>query len=182
VGIPTRSSVIGGCNSPHSHRSSVTTTSAVQSLRNHTDGTASRMLPAQPPQCATLCSRTGHVPSSICKTTYHLSPIDTIYPLQYTLFANASLYGTPPVRALFFEFPQEPELLVVDRQFMLGSDILVTPVLTPNVTSVSGEPLSSPPPSLLNECVPTPNLIYFSCFHAHARNRYSSRSRTGHLA
>jgi hypothetical protein len=44
------------------------------------------------------------------------------------------------MRALFFEFPQEPELLAVDRQFMLGGDILVTPVLTPNVTSVSGEP------------------------------------------
>jgi alpha-glucosidase len=61
-----------------------------------------------------------------------------LLPYWYTLFANASLYGTPPMRALFFEFPQEPELLAVDRQFMLGSDILVTPVLTPNVTSVSG--------------------------------------------
>jgi alpha-glucosidase len=49
------------------------------------------------------------------------------------------------MRALFFEFPQEPELLAVDRQFMLGSDILVTPVLTPNVTSVSGEHLCPPP-------------------------------------
>lgn len=49
------------------------------------------------------------------------------------------MYGTPPVRALFFEFPQEPELLPVDRQFMVGGDILVTPVLTPNVSSVSGE-------------------------------------------
>lgn len=46
------------------------------------------------------------------------------------------------MRALFFEFPQEPDLLPVDRQFMLGSDILVTPVLTPNVTTVSGEPIS----------------------------------------
>ncbi|KAI9452134.1 glycosyl hydrolases family 31-domain-containing protein [Lactarius psammicola] len=61
-----------------------------------------------------------------------------LLPYWYTLFANASLYGTPPVRALFFEFPQESELLPIDRQFMIGSDILVTPVLTPNVTSVSG--------------------------------------------
>ncbi|KAH8977329.1 glycosyl hydrolases family 31-domain-containing protein [Lactarius hatsudake] len=61
-----------------------------------------------------------------------------LLPYWYTLFANASLYGTPPVRALFFEFPQEPELLPIDRQFMVGSDILVTPVLTPNVSSVSG--------------------------------------------
>jgi len=61
-----------------------------------------------------------------------------LLPYWYTLFANSSLYGTPPVRALFFEFPQEPELFSVDRQFMVGRDILVTPVLTPNVTSVSG--------------------------------------------
>ncbi|KAI9437339.1 glycosyl hydrolases family 31-domain-containing protein [Lactarius indigo] len=45
-----------------------------------------------------------------------------LLPYWYTLFANASLYGTPPVH----------------RQFMVGSDILVTPVLTPNVSSVSG--------------------------------------------
>lgn len=62
----------------------------------------------------------------------------SLLPYWYTLFANASLYGTPPVRALFFEFPQEPELLPIDRQFMVGSDILVIPVLTPNMSSVSG--------------------------------------------
>ena len=87
-------------------------------------------------QCVMLCSRTGCVYSR--PATLLLSTITQT--LQYTLFANASLYGTPPVRALFFEFPQEPELLPVDRQFMVGSDILVTPVLTPNVSSVSGEP------------------------------------------
>jgi alpha-glucosidase len=92
------------------------------------------MLAVPPSQCATLYSRTG------CVFRY-VTPLLTVntQTLQYTLFANASLYGTPPVRALFFEFPQEPELLPVDRQFMVGSDILVTPVLTPNVSSVSGE-------------------------------------------
>ncbi|KAK1226755.1 hypothetical protein PQX77_010251 [Marasmius sp. AFHP31] len=54
----------------------------------------------------------------------------------YGLFANAST--TPPVRALFFEFPNEPELFGLDKQFMIGRDILVTPVLSPNVTSVEG--------------------------------------------
>jgi len=58
--------------------------------------------------------------------------------VQYTLFANASLRGTPPVRALFFEFPDEPELFGIDSQFLVGRDILVTPVLEPNVTSVAG--------------------------------------------
>lgn len=47
--------------------------------------------------------------------------------------------GTPPIRALFFEFPDEPELFAVDRQYMIGRDLLVTPVLTPNVSTVDGE-------------------------------------------
>ncbi|KAH8111170.1 glycosyl hydrolases family 31-domain-containing protein [Phellopilus nigrolimitatus] len=61
-----------------------------------------------------------------------------LLPYWYTLFINASTQGTPPVRALFWEFPDEPELFGVDRQFMVGRDILVTPVLTPNVSSVDG--------------------------------------------
>ncbi|KAI0668766.1 glycosyl hydrolases family 31-domain-containing protein [Trametes maxima] len=62
----------------------------------------------------------------------------SLLPYWYTLFANASLYGSPPVRALFFEFPDEPELFAVDRQFLVGRDLLVTPVLTPNVSTVDG--------------------------------------------
>jgi len=62
----------------------------------------------------------------------------SLLPYWYTLFANASTAGTPPVRALFFEFPNEPELFGVDRQFLVGRDILVTPVLTPNVSTVDG--------------------------------------------
>ncbi|KAJ7861406.1 glycosyl hydrolases family 31-domain-containing protein [Mycena olivaceomarginata] len=62
----------------------------------------------------------------------------SMLPYWYSLFANASIHGTPPVRALFWEFPDEPELFSIDRQFMIGRDILVTPVLTPNVSSVDG--------------------------------------------
>jgi hypothetical protein len=43
------------------------------------------------------------------------------------------------MRALFYEFPDEPELFAVDRQYLVGRDILVTPVLTPNVSTVDGE-------------------------------------------
>jgi alpha-glucosidase len=57
---------------------------------------------------------------------------------QYTLFAQASTRGTPPVRPLFFEFLDEPELLGLDKQFLVGGALLVTPVLEPNVTSVKG--------------------------------------------
>jgi alpha-glucosidase len=57
----------------------------------------------------------------------------------YTLFADASRAGTPPVRALFFEFPDEPELFGIDSQLLIGNAILVTPVLSPGVTTVQGQ-------------------------------------------
>jgi hypothetical protein len=57
---------------------------------------------------------------------------------QYSLFANASTRGTPPVRPLFFEFPDEPELFAIDAQFLIGRDVLVTPVLLPNTSTVAG--------------------------------------------
>ncbi|RDX50567.1 hypothetical protein OH76DRAFT_1512787 [Lentinus brumalis] len=62
----------------------------------------------------------------------------SMLPYWYTLFANASTNGTPPVRALFFEFPDERELFGIDQQFLIGRDILVTPVLIPNVSTVDG--------------------------------------------
>ncbi|KAF8898025.1 glycosyl hydrolases family 31-domain-containing protein [Gymnopilus junonius] len=62
----------------------------------------------------------------------------SLLPYWYTLFANASTSGSPPIRALFYEFTNEPELFSVDSQFLVGRDILVTPVLEPNVSTVSG--------------------------------------------
>jgi len=62
----------------------------------------------------------------------------SMLPYWYTLFADASRYGTAPVRALFYEFPTEKELYSVDRQYMIGKDLLVTPVVTPNVSTVDG--------------------------------------------
>ena len=67
---------------------------------------------------------------------------DSILLCKYTLFANASRFGSPPVRALWFEFPDEPELFAVDRQYLVGRDILVTPVLEPNVSTVDGRSCS----------------------------------------
>ncbi|EIW75838.1 glycoside hydrolase family 31 protein [Coniophora puteana RWD-64-598 SS2] len=62
----------------------------------------------------------------------------SMLPYWYTLFANSSTTGTPPVRALWYEFPNEPELFAVDKQWLIGSDILVTPVLEPGATTVDG--------------------------------------------
>ncbi|GJE89250.1 glycoside hydrolase family 31 protein [Phanerochaete sordida] len=61
-----------------------------------------------------------------------------LLPYWYTLFANASRHGTPPLRALWYEFPDEPALFGVDAQFLVGRDLLVTPVLAPNVSTVDG--------------------------------------------
>ncbi len=38
--------------------------------------------------------------------------------------------GTPPMRPLFFDFPDDAECVTVDDQFLLGPDLLVAPVLT----------------------------------------------------
>ena len=48
------------------------------------------------------------------------------------------MYGSPVVRALFYEFPDESELFAIDRQYLIGRDVLVTPVLSPNVSTVDG--------------------------------------------
>ncbi|CAG8955439.1 hypothetical protein HYFRA_00010305 [Hymenoscyphus fraxineus] len=61
-----------------------------------------------------------------------------LLPYMYTLFYQASTQGTTVMRALAWEFPHEPHLASADRQFMLGSSLLITPVLTQGATSVQG--------------------------------------------
>lgn len=65
------------------------------------------------------------------KAKYHLLPY------WLSLFADAANYGTPVVRALFYEF-DDPAYANVDEQFMIGDSLLVSPVLRPNATSVQG--------------------------------------------
>ncbi len=45
------------------------------------------------------------------------------------LFAEAESLGHPVVRAMFLEFPDYPQAYNIDDQFMLGSEILVAPVV-----------------------------------------------------
>ncbi len=37
--------------------------------------------------------------------------------------------GTPPMRPLFYDFPEDPAAWEVDDQYMLGPDLLVAPVV-----------------------------------------------------
>lgn len=57
---------------------------------------------------------------------------------MYTLFHEAHTSGSTVMRALSWEWPNEKALRAVDTQFMLGSSLLVTPVLEPNVDFVRG--------------------------------------------
>jgi alpha-glucosidase len=62
----------------------------------------------------------------------------TLLPYMYTLFHQAHTSGSTVMRALAWEFPNEPQLAGVDTQFLLGPNILVTPVLEPQVDTVQG--------------------------------------------
>ncbi|KAH6643027.1 glycosyl hydrolases family 31-domain-containing protein [Boeremia exigua] len=59
-----------------------------------------------------------------------------LLPYLYTLFHQASTTGSTVMRALAWEFPNEPQLAAVDNQFLLGPALLVTPVLEPQVSTV----------------------------------------------
>eukprot|EP01137_Pigoraptor_chileana_P037623 Opistho-2@34981 len=62
----------------------------------------------------------------------------TLLPLYYTLFLDANINGGSVVKPLFFEFPEDASLYGIDQQFLVGSALLVTPVLTQGATSVTG--------------------------------------------
>ena len=62
-----------------------------------------------------------------------------ILPTLYSHMSKASLTGEPAIRAIWYEFPDEFERTKdFAHQFLFGPDLLVTPVLEPNVTSVKG--------------------------------------------
>lgn len=61
-----------------------------------------------------------------------------LLPYLYTLFYHAHTAGHTVMRALAWEFPNDPSLAAADRQFLLGPSILVIPVLEPGATSVNG--------------------------------------------
>ncbi|XPS79851.1 Alpha-glucosidase [Ascochyta lentis] len=62
----------------------------------------------------------------------------SLLPYIYTLFHQAHTTGSTVMRALAWEFPKEPQLASIDTQFLLGPNILVTPVLEPQVSTVNG--------------------------------------------
>ncbi|KAI2622431.1 glycoside hydrolase family 31 protein [Hypoxylon sp. NC1633] len=61
-----------------------------------------------------------------------------LLPYIYTTFYLSHLTGSTTMRALAWEFPDEPWLANADRQFLLGSAIMVTPCLVQGATTVDG--------------------------------------------
>lgn len=62
----------------------------------------------------------------------------SLLPYIYTTFYLAHTTGSTVMTALSWEFPNDPSLANVDRQFLLGSSLMVTPVLDQGATSVDG--------------------------------------------
>jgi len=58
-------------------------------------------------------------------------------PFLYSLFFDAHASGSTVWRAMMFEYPQDIQALFTDRQFMVGSAILVSPVLDQGATTVN---------------------------------------------
>ncbi|MFE1961159.1 alpha-xylosidase [Streptomyces sp. NPDC059479] len=53
-----------------------------------------------------------------------------LMPYLYEASRQAARRGTPVMRAMVLEFPDDPSCHTLDRQYMLGGDLLVAPVFT----------------------------------------------------
>ncbi|KAF4933811.1 Alpha-glucosidase [Colletotrichum fructicola] len=61
-----------------------------------------------------------------------------LLPYMYTAFYRAHTLGDTVMKALVWEFADEPWLADADRQFLLGPAVLITPCLVQGATTVDG--------------------------------------------
>jgi len=67
--------------------------------------------------------------------TAHMALRERLKPYLRRLMVEAHEKGTPVIRPMFYDFPQEPRCWEVQDQFLLGPDLLVAPVLHPGQRS-----------------------------------------------
>lgn len=60
-----------------------------------------------------------------------------LLPYNYTLAFENNQKGTPLMRPLFFEEPNNPKLSTVCETYLWGNDFLVTPITKPGITATS---------------------------------------------
>lgn len=60
----------------------------------------------------------------------------SLLPFLYTLFYNSHTLGHTVARPLFFEFPEDEIAFSIDRQFLWGKALMISPVLVKDATTV----------------------------------------------
>lgn len=60
-----------------------------------------------------------------------------LLPYWYTLFADSAATGAPPMRPLWFDYADEEPTHGMDDQWLVGSDLLVKPIVTAGSTTAS---------------------------------------------
>ncbi|XP_021379413.1 lysosomal alpha-glucosidase-like [Mizuhopecten yessoensis] len=60
----------------------------------------------------------------------------SLLPYLYTLFHKSHQMGHTVARPLFFEFPEDEKTYSIDRQFLWGEALMISPVLTKDATTV----------------------------------------------
>ncbi len=56
-------------------------------------------------------------------------------PYLYSLFREHERSGEPVMRPLWYEFPNDKQTYLIDDEYMVGSDVLVAPVVRPGATT-----------------------------------------------
>jgi alpha-D-xyloside xylohydrolase len=68
-----------------------------------------------------------------CDVLRHFTRLKcSLMPYLYAAAIEATLTGLPMLRAMLLEFPDDPTCASIDRQYMLGTSLLVAPVFSPS--------------------------------------------------
>ena len=59
-----------------------------------------------------------------------------LMPYTYTLFHDAHEDGSPVMRPVWYEFPQEEASYAMEEEFMFGPSLLIVPVLAPGLSEI----------------------------------------------